>query len=280
MNTDCTTAEGRNRFKLVFSFNPKKNSNNAKRLKRTLKKGAMFECWMISRTFWGRSPAPYYLHRLKRFTSLLPFLPWVCVPPVSAQSNTATQTLLLCSDETTCPIIKHSCTFTSDGKTFKPSKYNNILLTYKCDRKVNIWYDGIRKAKYNGNILWPNVFDAAQPTQTWSYTYFTDCCVSLYVSHSLSSTGSPPPSRLDICCLATPAPIRASGLSSPLQWNQPCMQMADIKSSNTTSQLQSYTRGRNVWFYQNMIFCFTFTYIYLTQGELSMPLLIWKVGQL
>lgn len=60
-----------------------------------------------------------------------------------------------------------------------------------------------------------------------------------FFSHSLSSTGSPPPSQLDICCLATPAPIRASGLSSPLQWNQPCMQMADMESSNTTSKLRS-----------------------------------------
>lgn len=58
---------------------------------------------------------------------------------------------------------------------------------------------------------------------------------------SSSSTGSPPPSWLDICCLATPAPIRASGLSSPLQWNQPCMQMADIKSSHTTIKLYRTT---------------------------------------
>ena len=68
--------------------------------------------------------------------------------------------------------------------------------------------------------------------------------LSLFFSHSLSSTGSPPPSQLDICCLATPAPIRASGPSSPLQWNQPCMQMADIKSLNTTSKLQSHISGQ------------------------------------
>lgn len=67
--------------------------------------------------------------------------------------------------------------------------------------------------------------------------------LSLYPLSPLSpsSTGSPPPSRLDICCLATPAPIRASGLSSPLQWNQPCMQMADIESSHITIKLYRTT---------------------------------------
>lgn len=231
----------------------------------------MFEHWMISWTLCGRSSATYLSSPGWKDWPVFCLSCHVFVfhQCQTAQRNTATQ--VFCSDKTMRPIRKHSCTFTSDRKTSKPSKYNNILLSYKCDHKVHIWHLGIRKAKYN-----------SQPTQTWSYTYFTDCCVSLSltlsVSHSLSSTGSPPPSRLDICCLATPAPIRASGLSSPLQWNQPCMQMADIKSSNTTSQLQSYTRGRNIWFYQNMTFCFTFTYIYLTQGKLSMPLFIWKVG--
>lgn len=67
--------------------------------------------------------------------------------------------------------------------------------------------------------------------------------LSLSLPLSASSTGSPPPSRLDICCLATPAPIGASGLSSPLQWNQPCMQMADAESSRATVKLYGSTQA-------------------------------------
>lgn len=61
------------------------------------------------------------------------------------------------------------------------------------------------------------LYDSLAPFVIIFHLHFSFCLSPL----SPSSTGSPPPSRLDICCLATHAPIRASGLSSPLQWNQP-----------------------------------------------------------
>lgn len=70
-----------------------------------------------------------------------------------------------------------------------------------------------------------------------SHTLSPSLFLSSYLSLSftltllffLSSTGSPPTSQPDICCLATPPPITGLALYS-LQWNHHCMQMADPRS--------------------------------------------------